>query len=128
MRLRELRGDQTQKEFSEFVGISSQQTYANYETKRIPKVRILQRIAQRNGVRMEWLLNGSEPKFESPKEAVVMGAYEEAFKGLIATMTREELYQRLSQLVGNAEAGDDKAFVAAKCCFEALEEIDKKGS
>jgi len=40
-----MRGSRSQAEFAEFLGLSSQQTYRNYEAGRIPKPEILQQIA-----------------------------------------------------------------------------------
>lgn len=40
-----MRGSRSQAEFAEFLGLSSQQTYQNYEAGRIPKPEILQQIA-----------------------------------------------------------------------------------
>lgn len=59
-RLKELRGSRSQSGFAELLGISSQQTYANYEKGRIPKAPILQQIAQHCGVSVDYLL-GREP-------------------------------------------------------------------
>lgn len=61
-RLRALRGDRTQSEFSKFLGIASQQTYQNYERGRVPKPAVLQRIAQQLGVSPTWLLFGDHSK------------------------------------------------------------------
>lgn len=61
-RLLKLRGARSQTEFCRLLGIASQQTYANYEKGRVPKPEILQRIAQRTGCSIEWLLTGSEPE------------------------------------------------------------------
>jgi transcriptional regulator with XRE-family HTH domain len=59
-RLRFLRGNRSQAEFAELLGISSQQTYANYERGRIPKYNVLENIAQRLGVTTNFLLKGDE--------------------------------------------------------------------
>ena len=40
-----LRGNRSQAEFAQFLGLSSQQTYRNYEAGRIPKPETLQQIA-----------------------------------------------------------------------------------
>jgi transcriptional regulator with XRE-family HTH domain len=61
-RLKMLRGDRSQGEFATFLGINSQQTYANYENGRVPKMPILQQISQRCGVSLEWLLGTPESK------------------------------------------------------------------
>ena len=60
-RLRQLRGRLTQAEFARKLGIASQQTYGNYEKgRRVPKPPILQRIAQRCGVSIDWLLGSPD--------------------------------------------------------------------
>lgn len=58
-RLRSLRGSQSQAEFAKFLGIPSQQTYANYERGRVPKTPTLEKIAARCRVPLLWLLTGS---------------------------------------------------------------------
>lgn len=69
-RMKNLRGSRSQAEFAEFLGITSQQTYQNYERGRIPKLPILQQISQRTGVSLSWLMTGEgekTPNVESGK-------------------------------------------------------------
>jgi transcriptional regulator with XRE-family HTH domain len=64
-RLRQLRGSKSQEDFARELGLKSQQTYRNYEAGRVPKVAVLQRIAQHCGVTVEWLV-GPERAKDSP--------------------------------------------------------------
>lgn len=58
-RLRFLRGRDSQAAFAKRLGISSQQSYANYESGRIPKGPVLSQIAKACNVSLEWLINGT---------------------------------------------------------------------
>lgn len=55
-RLRELRGNRSQADFAQFLGIGQQRTYANYEKGRIPGGAILEQICNRLGVSADYLL------------------------------------------------------------------------
>lgn len=72
-RLREIRGDKSQQEFAQFLGIGSQQAYQRYEGGRIPRIDVLLAMSQRLGVTMESLLgNGvSKPSGASIKPSIV---------------------------------------------------------
>lgn len=71
-RLKELRKDRSQAEFSRFLGISSQQTYQRYEDgKTMPNAEILHRIATKCDVSVDWLLGIRDEKnikFGDPDE------------------------------------------------------------
>lgn len=62
----------SQGDFAKNLGIPSQQTYANYEKGRIPKPAILQQIAQRTGVTLEWLINGPSDPFDCPMPSSIV--------------------------------------------------------
>ena len=138
-RLKELRGDRSQGEFAELLGISSQQTYANYESGRIPKPLILQQIAQRTGVTVDFLLSGMEVDHNKPKSrgnldsrfrtnapphessilrdenlspaerAAHHGSFEDIFGRLVNRMSPSELLEMLEQYAGPAENGNADA-------------------
>jgi transcriptional regulator with XRE-family HTH domain len=58
-RLRKLRGDITQKDYARDLGISLR-AYQNYESgRRVPKPAIIDKIAQKGGVHVNWILMGS---------------------------------------------------------------------
>ena len=57
-RLRKLRGNATQKEYAKFLGISFR-AYQDYELGKIPKPATINKIAQKAGVGVDWLLWGS---------------------------------------------------------------------
>jgi len=56
LRLRSLRKDMKKASFARFLGISNPQNYQRYEDGRIPDAVILQEIANRCGVTVDWLL------------------------------------------------------------------------
>ena len=55
-RLKGLRGGKSQVKFAKELGIKSPVTYFNYEKGRIPKPEILDKIAEKQGVTVDWLL------------------------------------------------------------------------
>jgi len=58
-RLKKLRGNITQKDYAKKLGISLR-AYQNYESgKRVPKPAIINKIAQKGGVGVDWILWGS---------------------------------------------------------------------
>lgn len=61
-RIRQLRGDLTQAEFAERIGITQAMIW-NYENgMQMPKANALFRIAQYSGTSIEWLLTGKTAK------------------------------------------------------------------
>jgi transcriptional regulator with XRE-family HTH domain len=109
-RLRSLRGKRSQKEFAEFLGFNSQQTYANYERGRIPKPETLQMIAQQTGVTVDWLLNGEGESDGIIREENLSLANQESsrsetdhFRSLlvevISTMPTEEVLSQILDLM-----------------------------
>ena len=60
-RMLSLRGTQKKAEFARFLGISSPQTYQNYEGGRIPEADMLLNIADKCGVTVDWLLGRETP-------------------------------------------------------------------
>ncbi len=120
-RLREVRGDLSQREFAKSIGITSQQTYANYEKGRLPKTPIIQKIAQQYGVNMEWLISGSPPKYTKGSDAVKRQDYEGAFEALIYTMPIEDLTTRMHDLIDEAVKGDINAISAIKATLDIVQ-------
>lgn len=51
-----LRGDRTQADFARFLGLKSQATYANYESGRVPRPKVLSQIAGKLGLNPAYLL------------------------------------------------------------------------
>lgn len=123
-RLRGLRGSKSQKEFAEFLGISTQQTYGNYEKGRTPKTPILQQISQRCGVNLLWLERGEGEKYTAEQE-VKRKNYKGAFEALVKQMPKDQLYARLHELLDEAEQGNDNAFMAAQEAFNLIGEQKK---
>ena len=68
-RLKEARGDRSQADFADFLGVSNQASYSRYEAGRIPDGDILFRIALKLETSVEELLTGRGPS----KQAVIMG-------------------------------------------------------
>lgn len=57
----------SQIDFAAKIGISSQQTYANYEKGRVPKLKILQQISQQTGVDLAWLISENSDLEQTPQ-------------------------------------------------------------
>lgn len=111
-RLRQLRGGKSQDDFARELGLSSQQTYRNYEAGRVPRIEVLQRIAQHCGVTVEWILGSRIEETpgdygKSPLEAdvarILRGGPAEAAK----KMTSEELLTRIKEHTEQLETGPD---------------------
>lgn len=67
-RLKKLRGLETQKKFSERIGVSAQ-AVINYEKYgRIPNNRVIRQICERLGVSELWLVNGEGPMYKEQDE------------------------------------------------------------
>lgn len=124
-RLRQLRGSMTQGDFAKKCGIPSLQTYANYEKGRIPKLTILQQIAQRNGVSVGWLADGEEEpsptSLAEPTPGYNTGAQPESapnwasvFADVAAQSSLDWLLDRIDQLSDAAARGDATAASAVR--------------
>lgn len=70
-RLKELRGSRNKSVFGRFLGIANASTYHNYESGRLPDSRVVQDIAMRCGVSVDWLLGISDVKFPNENTGVV---------------------------------------------------------
>ncbi len=116
--LKKLREGRSQKEFAEFLGISSQQTYANYEKGRIPKNNTLQQIAQRCDVSIDWLL-GKESA-SNTLNYLDKKDYKGAFEAFVKTMPLQEIYKKIHSLLDEAQDGNDDALLAAREAFELI--------
>lgn len=57
--LKEMRGILTQKEFAEKIGMT-QAGYANFEVKRIPKIDLINKIAEAAGKQITWIIEDIE--------------------------------------------------------------------
>lgn len=90
-RLRELRGGRSQSEFATSIGIQSQQTYANYEKGRVPKLKIAQEIAQRAGVKLEWLLGENVEKYNAT-ECVTLKDDTPVYGGKLPPLANSGIY------------------------------------
>lgn len=96
--MRELRGRLTQEEFAKQLGIKSQQAYQKYERGRVPKAPILQQIAQRCGVTVDWLLGNTNVRTAVVAEEVAAGLAAGP-EGAAKKMTSPELLRTLAKYI-----------------------------
>lgn len=61
IRIRELRGTQSRKQFSELLGIHPQTLYLYEKEKRIPEREIIEKICNRLKIDVSWLIFGETP-------------------------------------------------------------------
>lgn len=124
-RLKGLRGDRKKAEFARFLGVSSPQTYQNYEAGRIPEPEILINIADKCGVTVDWLF-GREPTMvlrESTCEYRVTrapGSKKITYNFLISWTTND-----LQKFLAIAHAAEDWGLVTDIAAL--LQERKKKG-
>jgi transcriptional regulator with XRE-family HTH domain len=80
VRLHQMRGNLSRKDFSAQVGVHTN-TVANYESGRDPPISYLMAVAKRYGVRLDWLITGQglmrdgddEPTFFAEKLSYAVG-------------------------------------------------------
>lgn len=136
-RLRKLRGARTQRDFADFLGITSQQTYQNYERGRIPKTPVLQQIAQRTGVSIAWLLTGEntfddsnisntvrdDPHSYGKKMPLSDATMEILLAQALRHLDNESLFEQMVDYSKKADAGNADA---ARACALAKAEISRR--
>ena len=111
-----MRGERSQAEFAEFLGLSSQQTYRNYEAGRIPKPEILQQIAVKLHLDPADLLSkdlSSETPFAGAMhDAPVQEAgARDALDWVVQHWSDEELRARIDEAIDGGRSAIAKLFL-----------------
>lgn len=111
------------------MGIPSQQTYANYEAGRIPKVDVLLSIAQHCGVTAAWLLGDADNKAELKTTGLLVageesppctseGAWHDTAVRLAESLSKGQAMAIVRDLLAQAEQGDRTSLRTARFLVE----------
>lgn len=85
-RIKELRGDKSQKVFADEIGVSFR-AYCYYESgERNPPVSVVTRISKLCGVSVDWILTGQETGADRTAESTVGYGLDDATQKVVAMM------------------------------------------
>ena len=104
-----MRGGRSQAEFAQFLGLSSQQTYRNYEAGRIPKPEILQQIAVKLNLDPTDLLSKDLSREEAESSAIHDAPVQEAdarsaLDWIVRQWADEELRNKIDEAIDSGRS------------------------
>src|SRR5262245_60424165 len=105
-----MRGGRSQAEFAQFLGLSSQQTYRNYEAGRIPKPEILQQIAVKLNIDPTDLLSKDLSRDDSGSASAMHDApapnadSRSALDWIVQHWTDEELRTKIDEAIDSGRS------------------------
>lgn len=119
-----MRGAVSQAQFANLLGITNQVTYHRYESGRVPKAEILQRIANRFGITVDALLSPlHEARAGEIRDTLMSGRVPSASKEFKLPADREAEFAREARAVRIAVSAKDRERGSVKTrCFDLGDE------